>query len=96
MPTLEHVYRQCIITKKKHPRRDLIRLVRTPDGSVHFDKEYTLAGRGLHFFKDQKIAKTLLIPQKRKMLEHFLKASLNSEQIDMLSDQVLHFLSQNT
>ena len=44
--------RTCIITKEKLPKQELIRVVRTPEGSVVVDTTGKLNGRGAYLKKD--------------------------------------------
>ena len=43
--------RTCIITKEKLPKQELIRVVRTPEGSVVVDTTGKLNGRGAYLKK---------------------------------------------
>jgi hypothetical protein len=40
--------RTCIACRQKRPKRDLIRVVRTPDGSIQVDPRGKQAGRGAY------------------------------------------------
>ncbi len=44
--------RTCIITKEKHEKKDLIRIVRTPDGKVEIDLTNKKNGKGAYITKD--------------------------------------------
>ena len=43
--------RSCVITKEKLPKKDLIRVVRTPDGEVIIDTVGKANGRGAYLKK---------------------------------------------
>ena len=44
--------RSCVITGEKLPKKDLIRVVRTPEGSVIVDLSGKANGRGAYLKKD--------------------------------------------
>ena len=44
--------RSCVITKEKLPKKELIRVVRTPDGEVIIDVSGKANGRGAYLKKD--------------------------------------------
>ncbi len=44
--------RTCVITKEKLPKKELLRIVRTPEGEVKIDETGKLNGRGAYIKKD--------------------------------------------
>jgi uncharacterized protein len=44
--------RSCAVCRTPHPKRDLDRLVRTADGTIHRDPTGKLAGRGTYLCHD--------------------------------------------
>ena len=44
--------RTCVVTKEKLPKKDLVRVVRTPEGSVIIDETGKSNGRGAYLKKD--------------------------------------------
>ena len=44
--------RSCVITGEKLPKKDLIRIVRTPEGNVVIDETGKANGRGAYLKKD--------------------------------------------
>lgn len=49
--------RSCIITKKKLPKKELIRVVRTPEGEIVIDEIGKANGRGAYLKKDIEVIK---------------------------------------
>lgn len=45
-------YRTCVVTKEKLPKQELIRVVRTPEGTVIVDITGKANGRGAYLKKD--------------------------------------------
>ena len=44
--------RTCVVTRVKRPKRELIRIVRTPEGEVRCDSSGRLNGRGAYLSLD--------------------------------------------
>lgn len=61
--------RMCIVTKERHPKSDLMRLVRL-DGKVYVDSKGKKRGRGANISMDMKIFDEAL---KKGMIERALK-----------------------
>lgn len=52
MKTRKIPLRTCVITKEQFPKQELLRVVRTPDGTVVVDETGKLNGRGAYIKKD--------------------------------------------
>ena len=53
MPHVRHVpIRTCVLCGDKNPKEDMLRIVRTTDGSVALDERGRLAGRGCYVCLD--------------------------------------------
>ena len=76
MKTKKIPMRECIVTKEKLPKAELIRVVRTPDGEVIIDKSGKANGRGAYLKKDIEVinkAKT------NKILNRVLEVEVPNE-----------------
>lgn len=62
--------RSCIITKEKLPKQELLRIVRTPEGTVLPDESGKLNGRGAYIKKDLGVLEKAI---KSKILEKRLE-----------------------
>ena len=67
--------RSCVITGEKLPKKDLIRVVRTPEGTVVVDESGKVNGKGAYLKKDlETFIKKSKIPVRfyrtRKHLHH--------------------------
>lgn len=68
--------RTCVITKEKCEKKDLVRVVRTPEGSVLVDLTGKQNGRGAYLKKDiEVIAKA----RKSKILDKILEIEIADE-----------------
>ena len=72
--------RSCVITREKHPKQELIRVVRGTDGNVYVDQTGKLNGRGAYLKKDiatiEKAKKTGIL---NKILEVDVPESIYEE-----------------
>ena len=72
--------RTCVITGEKLPKKELIRVVRTPEGNVVVDESGKTNGRGAYLKKDiqtfEKAEKTKILDRK---LEVVVPASIYEE-----------------
>ena len=65
--------RTCIVTKEKCEKRDLLRIVRTPEKEVIIDETGKANGRGAYLKKDKDV---ILKAQKTKLLDKALEVSV--------------------
>ena len=75
--------RTCIITKEKLPKQELIRVVRTPEGSVVVDTTGKLNGRGSYLKKDLAVFEKA---KKSKVLDRHLEVSVDDSLYEALND----------
>ena len=68
------IVRRCIVTHESHEKRDLIRVVRTPDGRVVIDNTGRLNGRGAYLVKRKD---AILLAQKKNALAHALNIEVD-------------------
>lgn len=81
--------RTCVVCREKRPKRDLLRVVRTPEGEVKVDPGGRLNGRGGYVCQaDQDGAERdhWGDRQIRAKLGHALKVELAQEDIERLSE----------
>ena len=73
--------RKCVGCGISYPKKELIRLVRTPEGNVELDFTGKKSGRGAYVCKN---AVCLKKARKAKRLEHNLEAQISDEVYDKL------------
>ena len=66
--------RTCVACRTERPKRELVRLVKTPDGVVSVDLTGKLNGRGAYLCQDPACWTQA---QRRKAVERALKVSLD-------------------
>lgn len=73
--------RKCIATQEQLPKKELLRIVRTPEGSVKIDTTGRMNGRGAYLKKSKESVEIAL---KRKALERALEVTLDPSFIEEL------------
>lgn len=68
--------RSCSVTNEKLPKRELLRIVRCPDGSVKADLTGKLNGRGAYIKKDVNVLDKAI---KNRALERKLEVQIGDE-----------------
>jgi len=77
--------RTCVITKEKCEKRDLVRIVRTPEGNVEIDLTGKKNGRGAYLKKAQEVFEKA---KKSKALERILEVKIDDELYNLLNELV--------
>ena len=75
--------RSCVVTLEKLPKKELIRVVRTPEGSVVVDTTGKLNGRGAYLKKDLAVFEKA---KKSKVLDRHLEVSVDDSLYEALND----------
>ena len=78
--------RTCVVTHEKFPKKELLRIVRTPDGEVKIDLSGKLNGRGAYIKKDLEV---LELAKKTKALEKHLEINIE----DMVYEEIKNIIS---
>ncbi len=82
MKRRKHVpLRSCIACRLKSPKRDLIRVVRTPEGVLEIDLKGKKAGRGAYLCRRLQCCEAALQPGR---LSQALKAQVNALEAEAL------------
>ena len=74
--------RMCVGCREMKPKRELIRVVRSPDGAVSLDPVGKKPGRGAYVCRSEACLKRAI---KQKQLERQLETSLTPEVADALA-----------
>ena len=77
--------RTCVITGEKLPKKDLIRVVRTPEGNVIVDESGKANGRGAYLKRD---IETFEKAEKSKILNKRLEVEVPSSIYEELKSKV--------
>lgn len=74
--------RTCVVSKEKCEKKDLIRIVRTPEGKVEIDLTGKKNGRGAYLKKDKEV---FLKAKSSKILDRILEIDIDNELYDELN-----------
>lgn len=85
MKTKKIPMRSCVITKEKLPKKELIRVVRTPEGSVIVDETGRANGRGAYLKKDIEVFKKA---KTSKILDRILEVEVSDSIFDDLMNTI--------
>lgn len=73
--------RTCVITKEKYPKKELIRIIRTPEGNICIDETGKANGRGAYLKKDKEVIEKARMT---RTLERHLETKIPEEIYDEL------------
>jgi predicted RNA-binding protein YlxR (DUF448 family) len=73
--------RSCIACRERFPKRDLIRIVRRPEGNLEIDPKGKLSGRGAYLCRNLGCWEVAL---QQRRLSQALKCSIGEEEIVQL------------
>lgn len=68
--------RKCVITQERFPKKELIRVVRTPENTVEIDLTGKKNGRGAYLSNQKEV---ILLAQKKKTLARVLEVEIPNE-----------------
>ncbi len=81
--------RKCVATNEQFPKKEMFRVVRTPEGNVEIDPVGKMNGRGAYLSKSKK---AIEIARKKKILERHLEVPVPDEifekLLEMLGDEI--------
>jgi hypothetical protein len=81
-PTKQAPARTCVACRTERPKRELVRIVRTPAGTLLLDPTGKLAGRGAYLCAEGTCRATAL---KKRAIERALKSPLPPALLEQLS-----------
>ena len=77
--------RKCVATMEQLTKKELMRIVRTPEGEVTVDLTGKANGRGAYLKKDEA---ALEIASKKKSLEKALEVKISDEVYDSILEHI--------
>ena len=76
--------RMCVSCREMQPKKELVRIVRTPEGTVVLDTTGRANGRGAYLCKKSACLEKAI---KSRALERALEVSIPAETYDLLREQ---------
>lgn len=77
--------RSCVVTHEKLPKKELIRIVRTPEGNIIIDETGKSNGRGAYLKRDIEVIKKA---QKSKILDRALEVEIPERVFNELENMI--------
>ena len=68
--------RRCLATNESFPKKELLRIVRTPEGEVRVDETGKMNGKGAYISRSQE---ALALAKKKKVLNRALEVEIPEE-----------------
>ena len=87
MKEKKQILRTCVVSKEVCEKKDLIRIVRTPEGNVIIDLKGKANGRGAYLKKSKDV---VLLAKKSKALDKKLEVSVP----DSIYDELLGLINE--
>ncbi len=87
MKEKKQILRTCVVSKEVCEKKDLIRIVRTPEGNVIIDLKGKANGRGAYLKKSKDV---VLLAKKSKALDKKLEVNVP----DSIYDELLGLLNE--
>lgn len=84
--------RSCIACREKRPKRELIRIVRTPEGTIEIDPKGKRSGRGAYLCRKPGCWDAALQPRN---LSQALKGEVGAEEVAELKVQALPYIEES-
>ena len=82
MPQVKKIpIRRCLATNQPFPKKEMFRIVRTPDGNVIVDDTGKANGRGAYLSKTKE---AIMIAKSKKLLDKHLEATVSEEIYEVL------------
>lgn len=78
--------RKCVACQQMMPKKELIRVVKTPDGELHIDLTGKRAGRGAYLCAKQSCFK---LAKKSRALDRALKSTVHPDIYDALEQDFI-------
>lgn len=77
--------RTCVVTNEKLEKRELLRIVKTPEGEILADLTGKINGRGAYIKKDLEVLEKA---RKSKILEKRLETSISDQVYDKIKELI--------
>ena len=77
--------RSCVITREKLPKKELIRVVRTPEGNIIIDESGKSNGRGAYLKRDLEV---IVKAKKSKVLNRILEVEVPDNIYEELNNMI--------
>ena len=77
--------RTCVVTNEKLPKKELLRIVRTPEGKIEADPSGKMNGRGAYIKCDLEVLEKA---KKSKVLNRHLEVEVKDEDFERIKEVI--------
>lgn len=85
MRTKKTPLRKCIVSQEMYDKRDLVRIVRTPEGNVKVDPTGKASGRGAYMIRTMEAFE---MAKNKNLLNRALKMEITDEMYHSLEEEL--------
>ncbi len=75
--------RTCVVTNERFPKKELLRIVKTPEGEIKIDEQGKVNGHGAYIKKDLEVLEKA---KKSKVLERHLECVIDDTVYDEIKN----------
>ena len=75
--------RTCVVTNEKLPKKELLRIVKTPENEIKIDETGKMNGRGAYIKRSLDVVD---LAEKNKALERHLECEINKQVYDEIRE----------
>ncbi|GAB7231543.1 RNase P modulator RnpM [Facklamia hominis] len=79
--------RKCVVSGQSYPKKELIRIVRTPEGKIELDPSGRMNGRGAYIALEPELAKEA---KTKKVFNRVFKTEIDDQFYDKLFEYIDH------
>lgn len=85
MKTKKVPKRTCVVTRESFEKKELLRVVRTPEGNIVVDETGKVNGRGAYLKRDKDV---VLMAKKKKVLNRIFETEISDEIYDEIIEKI--------
>ena len=85
MKTKKVPKRTCVVTRESFEKKELLRVVRTPEGNIVIDETGKVNGRGAYLKRDKDV---VLMAKKKKVLNRIFETEISDEIYDEIIEKI--------
>ena len=83
MKTKKIPMRTCVVSNEKLPKKELLRIVKTPEGEIKIDENGKMNGRGAYIKRSLDVVD---LAEKNKALERHLECEISKQVYDEIRE----------
>ncbi len=85
--------RTCVMCRKKREKRELVRIVRTPEGEIKFDPTGKANGRGCYVCTSEECLSSV---KNVSRIARALETAADAQQLNRVYEEIISYVNQGT